>query len=156
MLHPFSLCIYLCHLLKFYLSIFSCLSSKDDGSYWLLTLLLLLPFVTNGLDFPVFGMQSVALEPAQAHFPKLISHVSGSLILYFNKLSSFELHLLIYSVRELLSLCVCGYAPVAWDNDHCLLFESSFIKGKDLASSVLPITPDFILFYFLYPETAFE
>jgi hypothetical protein len=62
------------------------------------------------LDFLLFGMQCAALEPAQAHSPKLISHVSGSLTLYSNKLSSFELHLLIYSASEL--HCVCGYALV--------------------------------------------
>lgn len=69
----------------------------------------------DGLNFPLFGMQCVALEPAQAQSPKLISHVSGSLTLYSNKLSSFELHLLIYFARELLTLyvCVCGYALVA-------------------------------------------
>lgn len=61
----------------------------------------------DGLNFPLFGMQCVALEPAQAQSPKLISHVSGSLTLYSNKLSSFELHLLIYSARELLTLYVC-------------------------------------------------
>ena len=64
------------------------------------------PSVINGLDFLVFGMLCVASEPAQAHSLKLISHVSGSLTLYSNKLSSFELNLLIYSAKELLAPCV--------------------------------------------------
>lgn len=109
---------------------FCCLFSKDDASYWLLTVLLLLLLVTNSPYFLVFGMQSVTLEPAQAHFPKLISHVSGSLILRVNKLSSFELHLLIYSVMVLLTLCVCGYASVAWDNDHCFFLRVILSKEE--------------------------
>lgn len=89
---------------------------------------LLLIFM-NCLDFLLFGMQCV-LKPAQALSPKLISHVSGSLTLYSNKLSSFELHLLIYSARELHNVCAFGQVLVVWENDHCLLSGCYFTKEK--------------------------
>lgn len=75
---------------------------------WILTanFLALALSVINGLHFLVFGVLCVASEPAQAPSAKLISHVSGSLSVYSNKLSSFGFHLLIYSAKELLTLCV--------------------------------------------------
>ena len=76
--------------------------------FWILTanFLALALSLINGLHFLVFGMLCVSSQPAQAPSPKWILHVSGSLTVYSNELSSFELHLLIYSAREFLTLCV--------------------------------------------------
>lgn len=126
---------------------FSSLSTQNDGCVLTTDSLASAPPMTSDLDSLLFGMQCVALEPAQAHSPKLISHVSGSLTLYSKKLSSFELHLLIYSAREWLTPCVHLCPGGLWEWSDCLLSESHFTRWKDLTSSISPITPDLIILY---------
>ena len=125
---------------------------------WILTanFLALTLSVINGLHFLVIGMLCVASEPAQAPSPKLISHVSGSLTLYSNKLSSFELHLLIYSARELLTPCVL-LCPGGLGEWSLFIIWESFHQGRRSDFFTFTYSPRFHLSIldFLHLEATF-
>jgi hypothetical protein len=146
MLHPFPYSIQLWRQSKLYLCISGCLSLSVMVGQPILAD----SFAPSPCDkqsgLLLFGMQCVALESAQAHSPKLISHVSGSLTLYSNKLSSFELHLLIYSARELLMLCVCVCVCMCVRERARVCVYASVACGRSL----------FIIWEWFYPWEEFD
>lgn len=125
---------------------------------WILTanFLALVLSVINGLHFLVFGILCVASESAQASSVKLISHVSGSLTVYSDKLSSFGFHLLIYSAKELLTLCV-WLCPGGLGEWSLFIIWGSFHQGRRFDFFTFTCNPRFHLSIldFLHLEASF-